>query len=103
MPGGKLKTGLDIRLYAGDFRRDVGVEVFVSSISCVSVFGLGCRTDGARNIVCRLRRIFLDLLIVRCMLGCCMVPAGAADGKGTGPAASKADIASATARFEDVV
>jgi hypothetical protein len=59
MPGGKLKTGLDIRLYAGDFRRDVGgVEISVSSMSRVSVFGLVCRSDGARNIVCRLSRIF---------------------------------------------
>lgn len=59
MPGGKLKTGLDIRLYAGDFRRDAGgVEISVSSVPCVSAFGLVCRSDGARNIVCRLRRIF---------------------------------------------
>lgn len=73
IPGGRLKLGLLILLYAGLFLLPVGVARRLSSV--LSRFlSRCCLILGALNMVCRLNRTRCDLVMETCLciVGTCM-------------------------------
>lgn len=98
-PGGRLKLGLLILLYAGLFLLPVGVERRLSSMSS-GLLSRRCRTLVALNMVCRLSltRCDLDSEICLCMVGTCMF-ALAVVREDDGSSVSIAEIACPTAIF----
>lgn len=98
-PGGRLKLGLLILLYAGLFLLPVGVVRRPSS-TLSGVLSRCCRRLGALNMVCRLRRTRWDLDsdICLCMEGTCMF-ALAVVREVEGSSVSMAEMACPTAIF----